>query len=188
MPHSPIGLWIGDRMIGDLFSAQPEEIDWKAVEANMTTIKRFSGDPRALDLWTHKSLVGIIGSVLGASTDVVSWCHYHDHHEGVLGDWVGPVKNAIRKHTDILARLEQRIDHCVASHYGIPHLTSAIGDQVYVYDKMAEGIEWVFALNHPRERWPLFETHWMGDCGYTDDELQGFLHAARGMAERTWPV
>ena len=147
-------LKIGDKLIRDLLNPRPEEIDLEAIEERLRLIHRFSNDPRALTVHTHRHLVKLLALEHDEPEEVLDWCEHHDDHEAIIGDIPGPLKNIIRDRTPVLHHIEIRLDDAInIARTGNPAPGEDIRRRVRVYDKMAETIEWRFVLDQPAERW-----------------------------------
>ena len=147
-------LKIGDKLIRDLSNPRPDEIDLAAVEDRLRLIRRFSNDPRALTVHSHRNLVKLLARKSSEPEEVLDWCEHHDDHEAIIGDIPGPIKNIIREHTPVLMRIERKLDDAInLARTGKPSPGDEIRRKVHTYDKMAETIEWRFVLDQPPERW-----------------------------------
>lgn len=149
----PYSLLIGDRIILDIENPRPEDIDITAIKPRLARIQRFSNDHRSLTVWQHVYLVVTLATHFGESEEVLDWCLHHDDHEAVIGDIPGPLKSLIGNHSDILRRVEARLDEaiCMARGANIPSWQTRRA--VHLYDKMAEAIEWTLHMGMPSEQW-----------------------------------
>jgi 5'-deoxynucleotidase YfbR-like HD superfamily hydrolase len=149
-------------LIADLNQPKVEEIKLDEIENKLRTIKRFGGQPKALTVWQHTMLVCKL--IEGESVeeldplgnykaDLITYAHFHDYHEGITGDIIGPIKTFLYQHTDALHRLEMALDHAIhmAANVGTP--SPMARSLVHRYDKAAETLEWVFALGEEPEEW-----------------------------------
>lgn len=156
-------LQIGVHLIQDILNPQPEEIDLAGIEANLWNTSRFSNSPNALKVRQHTWLVAELAEWREEPTEVVRWCKHHDDHEGVMGDWPGPMKHLIRQHTDVIERIENRLDWAICMKRGIPLPDAATRQTVHFYDKLAETLEWHFVMGRPIVPWNMPYRNWLND-------------------------
>jgi len=158
---------IGTKMI-DLMDPKPDQLDMNAIETNLKFSKRFSGAPGALSIYQHANLVvrmiemdrklGFENSEHGHVLwqQCCKWPGKHDHHEGVLGDIVAPVKRLISSRTNILEIVEIKLDRAISDFFEIEHPSEVVRGHVHRYDKAAETLEWLFSMNRKPEPWNCF--------------------------------
>lgn len=155
-------LSIGDKLIRDILNPKPEEIDLAVIEKNLRVIRRFTNAEGALTVHQHRLLVHRLVATHEdpefpeTCRDAVQyWSIHHDDHEGITWDITGPIKNLIGEHTDILRRVEDALDRaiCFARNEAVP--TEEVRRWVHYYDKLAETLEWRFAMVREPESWNL---------------------------------
>lgn len=155
-------LLIGNKLICDPLNPRPEDIDLDGIEASLWQMKRFSSNPDALTVRQHTRLVARLAQIDNQTPAVVRWCHYHDDHEGIITDIPGPLKRLIGQHTDVLDRIEARLDVAICAARGIPTPDRETRAIVHYYDKLAETLEWRFRLQRDRAPWNVALPRWMG--------------------------
>lgn len=177
LSSTPVNLKIG-RHILDVLNPKPELIDLDAIEDALWSTRRFSGNPRALTIRQHTSLVEALALRLNAAPAVVRWCWHHDDHEGIIGDIPGPLKHflnlaAIQGNTTTLDEIEIRLDAAICTARGIAFPDSEVRKKVHFFDKLAETLEWRFVLNEPQAIWNQPYRNWL-----SEDEALGFVDQA----------
>ena len=149
----PYGLFIGTKLIPDLLNPQPDQIDLEAIEERLSRTFRFSNNKDALTVNQHRHLVCYLAREAGEPEEVLRWCLYHDHHEGIIGDIPGPLKHLIREWTGILEAVEFALDVAICRAAGFDYPGVDVRATVHHYDKLAETVEWVGALGQPLQPW-----------------------------------
>jgi len=156
---------IGTKMIEDMLNAKPEELDIGAIEYNLHRMVRFSNAQGALTIHQHRCLVQRMFAIDHLRLDPLidlneamydkcfDWCYHHDDHEGITGDIVAPVKTAIVSETNILQRIEDSLDAALCAARGVENPSEIVRGIVHRYDKAAETLEWVFAMNREATDW-----------------------------------
>jgi len=157
-----VRLQIGERVV-DLLAPLPQHLDLRAMEQHMWTIRRFSSAPKALILRQHTSLVRRLAVDLKASTAAQVWAEHHDDHEALIGDIVGPLKAWINANMRgmTLNDMEAMLDRAICARRGLTEPTEEIRTEVHHYDKLAETLEWRFALGRDPEPWNKPWAKWM---------------------------
>jgi HD containing hydrolase-like enzyme len=160
-----IPLMFGTKLI-DLADPHPDDVDLDAVHARIASIRRFSGDPRALTVSAHSRVVWALARESAAPLEVVRWSLCHDMHEAFTGDIPAPVKRYLSEHSPALANLEFALDRALCEAMDIPEPTPETRDGVRFFDKLAETLEWVYVLQRPEAGWNVpytkynVETFW----------------------------
>lgn len=167
-------LTLGKHMIQNILDPRPEEIDLEAIDARLRIMHRFSNDPRSLTVHQHRHLVSKMAFYHGAPPSIVDWCLHHDDHEAAIGDIPGPLKKLISQETDILIRIEDRLDRAICSARGVPFPDLEVRQQTHLYDKAAETVEWVHHMGQPRADWNA-----KTPPGMSEDHLKRVLWEAR---------
>jgi hypothetical protein len=134
---------IGDRLVADIRFPRPGEVDIAFLEQRMHSIRRFSGNPKALTVFEHLQLVGRLAEAEGLSPSAVLWAYRHDFHEYALGDNVGPLKSALG--APLLA-IERRWDEAIYAALGDAPPTAADRLAVKPLDTLALSLEWHLCL------------------------------------------
>lgn len=168
-------LKIGDRLIDDILNPHHTQIDPDAIDVRLRAMHRFSNDPAALTVHTHRVLVRLLASIHKEPDDVLQWCWHHDDHEAIIGDIPGPLKALIGDHTPILNQIEAKLDEAICIARCLRHPTDHVRRAVHYYDKMAETIEWLHVLHQPPARWNM-------PCPLNTDEMLELLAEARSVA------
>jgi len=168
-------LKVGDRLIDDILNPHHTQIDPDAIDARLRVMRRFSNDPAALTVHTHRALVTKLAEHHGEPLAITQWCWHHDDHEAIIGDIPGPLKALIRQHTDVLAHVEAGLDKAICTACCLRHPDSLTRQVVHDYDKAAETIEWLYVLGQPAARWnaPMI---------VGPDVAEGLLAEARAIA------
>lgn len=146
-------LKMGDKLIRDIENPRPDEIDLDHIERVLWGLHRWSGNPDALTVRQHTHFTGKLAEMCGEPEGVVRWCKHHDDHEAVIGDIAGPLKALIGARTNVLSRVERKLDEAICAARGIPMPTDGEALRVHHYDKMSEAIEWQYLFGHPVEPW-----------------------------------
>lgn len=167
LSSSSVHLKIGRHLL-DIINPKPELIDLDAIESNLWSARRFSGNPCALLVRQHTHLVAALAERFNEPTSIVQWCKHHDDHEGVIGDIPGPLKNhinlaMIQGNTLTLDQIEERLDFAICMARGITMPTHEVRRIVHFYDKLAETLEWRFVLNEPYAVWNKPYDNWLSD-------------------------
>jgi hypothetical protein len=140
-------------MIHDIMEPLASQIDLEAIEARLRNMHRFSNDPRALTVHTHRVLVRNLAHLAGEPDRVQEWCLHHDDHEAVTGDIPGPLKALIGTETSLLKTVEHKLDHAICEARQIRYPSRSVRTRVHVYDKRAETIEWTLVLGNDLADW-----------------------------------
>lgn len=149
----PYALSMGRHMIHDIMDPQPSQIDLEEIEIRLRGMHRFSNDPRALTVHTHRALVRNLASMAGESERIIQWCWHHDDHETVTGDIPGPLKALIGTETKLLKTVEHHLDRAICQARKIPYPSRSVRTAVHKYDKQAETIEWTLVLGNALADW-----------------------------------
>lgn len=178
LSSTPIILKIGRHLI-DLLHPLPDMIDLDAIEDALWSVRRWSGNPKALTLRQHTTLVQSLAKLLGADQPVIEWCWHHDDHEAIIGDIPGPLKHwlnvaLVQAGTTTLDQIEQRLDAAICAARGIILPTDAIRRDTHFYDKLAETLEWRFVLGEPMAVWNMPFENWL-----TEDQAKSLIEDAR---------
>ena len=139
-----------------LANPTPESINTKELAKRVETIRRFSGDPRALTVGHHERFVAalckadplsVILSSKANMAECVVYGRVHDRPEALTGDVPAPLKAYLRSQGDYaLDRVETRLTRAVLAAYGINEVRDEVLRAVYKYDKVAAALEWRFAM------------------------------------------
>jgi len=165
-------LKVGDRLIDDILNPHHTQIDPDAIDARLRVMRRFSNDPAALTVHTHRALVTKLAEHRGEPLAITQWCWHHDDHEAIIGDIPGPLKALIGDHTPILNQIEAKLDEAICIARCLRHPTDHVRRAVHYYDKMAETIEWLHVLHQPPAGWNM-------TCPLNTDEMLDLLAEAR---------
>lgn len=169
-------LQIGEKVV-DLLDPRQDQIDLRALEQNLWTIRRFSSNPVALILRQHTSLVRALAVHLKGSAAAIAWAEYHDDHEGIIGDIPGPLKSYIEHSADperlSLNDIERKLDGAIAAARGIALPDDFTREEVHFYDKLAETLEWLFILKRPPEVWNKVWQNYL-----SDNDASAMVHKA----------
>lgn len=150
-----VTLKIGQHIV-DLLNPTPEMIDLDAIEDALWSVRRWSGNPKALTIRQHTMLVRNLAKRWGEPPQVIEWCWHHDDHEGIIGDIPGPLKhwiNAQMEPHQNLNDLEDGLDYAICMARGINIPLTNVRRSVHFYDKLAETLEWRFVLDEPQALW-----------------------------------
>jgi 5'-deoxynucleotidase YfbR-like HD superfamily hydrolase len=165
-----IPLMFGTKLI-DLADPHPDDVDLDAVHSRIASIRRFSGDPRALTVSAHSRAVWALARAATAPQAVVQWALCHDMHEAFTGDIPAPVKRYLSEHSPALANLEFALDRAICGAMKIPEPTPEIREGVRFFDKLAETLEWLHVLQRPEAGW---------NVSYTKFNVETFWSALHG--------
>ena len=149
----PYGLNMGRHMIHDILNPRPDQIDLEEIEVRLRKMHRFSNDPQALTVHTHRALVRKLALMSGESARVIQWCWHHDDHESVTGDIPGPLKALIATETKLLKTVEHHLDRAICQARSIQYPSRNIRTTAHKYDNMAETIEWTLVLGNDLAVW-----------------------------------
>lgn len=163
---SEFQIQIGSKMV-DLLNPTADQIDLDAIEMRLKSSRRFSGHPGALTIHQHQMLVkrmvteqfSVIPTfdmpeeVKDFWFHVIRWAKHHDDHEGVIGDIVAPVKKLVSSRSNILEIVETRLDIVICEARGFEYPTYMERQMLHHYDKMAETVEWRYAMRLDEEPW-----------------------------------
>lgn len=155
-------LQIGAGLI-DLENPQPEQMDLPAIDERLSHIQRFSNDPTAFAVRTHVELAEELAIRADAPPDVRLWVRHHDDHEGIMGDWPGPIKKLISLHTPVVDHLEERLDRTLCLARGIDYPSEETRRVVHYFDKLAETLEWRWKMKRPAMWWNMRLPDWLNE-------------------------
>lgn len=155
-------LQIGAGLI-DLENPQQEQMDLPAIDERLSHIQRFSNDPTAFSVRTHVELAEELAIRADATKAVRQWVRHHDDHEGIMGDWPGPIKNLLRLHTPFVDDLEHRLDWALCIARGIEYPSDQLRREVHYFDKLAETLEWRWKMKRPEMFWNMRLPHWLDE-------------------------
>lgn len=173
-------LAIGNKLIRDILNPVPEDIDLQELWPRLSVTRRFSNNPDALTVLQHVHLVRLLADKMGMPGYVQWWCLHHDDHEAIITDIPGPLKALISQTTDVLMRVEARLDEAICLLHGEEPPTDALRRVVHVFDKLAETLEWRFVLGYPAETWNL-------ELPFDDDTCRHLILLAVDHAEKACP-
>jgi hypothetical protein len=152
----PLALKFGSKLIEDLTSPKPHEIDVEAIHARLARTKRFCNDPDSLTVMEHVRMCVLIGRVLRVRRGLLGYLYHHDDHEALIGDIPAPVKALIATQTNVLAKLENDLDIAIwearGRTYEMPETTQDFND-CYRIDKLAETLEWRLMMGSNTVKW-----------------------------------
>jgi hypothetical protein len=120
-----------------LLDPDPAALNWRDLAMRLARRPRFGG-AAAWSLAEHSLLVMRL-----CPAEAKAWALLHDAHEGFLGDWVTPVKGALRAlgAGDALATLERVTAKAIQAAAGLPMPTEAIAREVVHADLVALATE-----------------------------------------------